>query len=97
MRGSCRGVAVKQRKKMADQKQEVTIIVNGTPTSVTVNPHQPIISVVERVLKDSGNIGQPPDQWWFHTEDGTRVSGETRFEDLPNVQLYLSLEAGVGG
>lgn len=81
-------------------KKLFTIVVNGTPTIVERNDNAPLGSVVEKALADTGNVGQPPENWQLTDASGNALDlkkkiGEYGFPD--DVKLYLSLKAGIGG
>ena len=44
-------------------KLPLTIVVNGQPTSLEANLEEPLGALIPRALEQTGNTGQPPDQW----------------------------------
>jgi hypothetical protein len=85
---------------MAPQHIDIAIIVNGQPTVVSANPHSPLRTVIPRALEDTGNTGQPPENWELRDAGGTLLDTSQKIEsfDFPaDVRLFLSLKAGVGG
>lgn len=85
---------------MAQNKETITIVVNGTPVEVEANIHAPLHTVVTKALNDSGNIGQPWENWELRDAEGdlldlTKKVGE--FEFTAGFGLFLSLKAGIGG
>lgn len=85
---------------MPRDKDTLTVVVNGSPTEVSVNDHAPLRTVIPRALQQTANTGQPPENWEFKLADGTvlpldKKIGEYGFEE--NVVLFLSLKAGAGG
>jgi len=85
---------------MSSDKRLLTIIVNGVPAVIERNANAPLKSLVEKALNDTGNVGQPVDNWEIRDAAGTvldlsRKIGEFDFPD--DVKLFLSLKAGVGG
>lgn len=85
---------------MAREKQLLTIIVNGAPAAVERNENAPLSSTVEKALADTGNVGQPIENWELRDASGNvlDLSRKIGSFDFPEaVTLYLSLKAGVGG
>jgi hypothetical protein len=85
---------------MSSDKRLLTIIVNGVPAVIERNANAPLRSLVEKALNDTGNVGQPVDNWEIRDAAGrvldlSRKIGEFDFPD--DVKLFLSLKAGVGG
>ncbi len=85
---------------MPSEKTLLTIIVNGAPAVVERNNHAPLKSAVEKALADTGNVGQPLENWELRDANGvaldlTQPVGSFNFPD--DVKLFLSLKAGVGG
>jgi Protein of Unknown function (DUF2604) len=85
---------------MAKEKQLLTIIVNGAPAAIERNENAPLISAIEKALSDTGNVGQPMENWELRDASGnaldlSRKIGSFGFPE--DVKLYLSLKAGVGG
>lgn len=79
---------------------ELTIIVNGQPLQMSANPNQPLHSLIGRALAETGNTGQPPDNWELRDETGTLLDLSAKiasFGFAPGTKLFLSLKAGVGG
>jgi hypothetical protein len=82
------------------QKLELVIVVNGTPTLVEANSNAPLHTVIPRALDQTGNSGQPPENWELRDAAGTLLDANKKVEDFdfpPDVRLFLSLKAGVGG
>lgn len=85
---------------MSAQKKNITIIVNGVPVHVERNENAPLMSVVEKALHDSGNVGQPISNWELTDSTGTRLDLSRKIETFhfpDEVTLFLSLKAGIGG
>ena len=79
---------------------DLIVVVNGQPTPVKGNVHAPLKTAIEHALKESGNSGQPIDNWEMRDAGGqildpTRKIGDFNFP--PGVTLFLNLKAGVGG
>ncbi len=76
------------------------MIVNGTATEVHANLNAPLHTVVNKALEQTGNSGQPSENWEFRDQAGSLLDlakkiGEFGF--AADVKLYLSLKAGAGG
>ena len=85
---------------MANEKALLTIIVNGAPAVVERNENAPLKSAIEKALADTGNVGQPIENWELRDANGNvlDVSQKISAFDFPvDVKLFLSLKAGVGG
>jgi hypothetical protein len=85
---------------MAQSHVDIVIVVNGQPTVVSANPHAPLHTVIPRALEDTGNTGQPPENWELRDASGTLLDTAQKIESFgfaPHVRLFLSLKAGVGG
>jgi hypothetical protein len=85
---------------MANDKRILTIIVNGVPAEVERNTNAPLRSAVEKALAETGNVGQPIENWEMRDAQGnsldlSRKIGDFDFPD--GVKLFLSLKAGIGG
>lgn len=81
-------------------KTTLHIIVNGQATTVEANGNAPLRSVLGRALEQTGNSGQPPENWELRDSGGTLLPLEQKIEDFhfpPDVKLFLNLKAGVGG
>ena len=81
-------------------KQALTIIVNGVPIDVERNENAPLKSAIGTALAQSGNVGQPIENWELRDASGNLLDtskkiGEFGFDDT--VKLFLSLKAGIGG
>jgi hypothetical protein len=85
---------------MSEHEIEITVIVNGHPVGVKVNVKEQLRSVVERVLRESGNSGQPIDNWELRDSAGQILDLAKKVADygiMNGAKLFLSLKAGVGG
>jgi hypothetical protein len=81
-------------------KVDLAVIVNGQPTVVEANPRAALESVIARALEQTGNVGQPPDQWEIRDASGIELDRHRKIEDFqfpPGMKLFLNLKAGVGG
>jgi len=85
---------------MAEKKIELTVVVNGQPTEIVANEEAPLLVVVEKALQQTGNTGQPPENWELRNASGVELDIHKKVEDFhfePHTQLFLNLKAGVGG
>jgi len=85
---------------MADPKIAITVVVNGEPTVISANPHAPLRSIVEKALEESGNVGQPPENWEMHDQAGDLLDLDRKVESFgfaDGARLFLNLKAGIGG
>ena len=81
-------------------KVHFTIVVNGTPVEVEQNANSSLKTVIEKALKETGNIGQPPENWELRDEQGVLLDPDRKIASYGfagRVTLFLSLKAGVGG
>jgi hypothetical protein len=83
-------------------KNKITliIVVNGEPVSVEANVNAPLHTVIAKALADSGNVGQPPENWELKDEGGTVLDASKKIEDIgiaAGQKLFLSLKAGAAG
>jgi hypothetical protein len=85
---------------MPRNKETLTIVVNGTPTEVEANDHAPLKTIIPKALHQTGNSGQPPEQWELKDAQGNLLDVEKKIGDYhfpEEMKLFLSLKAGVGG
>ncbi|MEJ7786479.1 MAG: DUF2604 domain-containing protein [Solirubrobacteraceae bacterium] len=85
---------------MAPKHLDITIVVNGQPVVVSANPHSPLRAVIPKALEETGNLGQPPENWELRDAGGTLLDTSQKIESFSfahDVRLFLSLKAGVGG
>ncbi|MEJ7791964.1 MAG: DUF2604 domain-containing protein [Gaiellaceae bacterium] len=81
-------------------KIDVTVVVNGSPVVVEANQNAPLHTVISKALQQTGNSGQPPENWELRDAAGTLLDGSKKIEDFgfpADVRVFLSLKAGVGG
>jgi hypothetical protein len=85
---------------MPDNKVQIAVIVNGQPTVVEANVNAPLETLIPRALEQTGNTGQPPENWELRDAQGTLLDTTKKiasFDFPPDVRLFLNLKAGVGG
>jgi Protein of Unknown function (DUF2604) len=85
---------------MSDNQIAVNVIVNGQPVSVQANIKAPLRTLVEHALHDSGNSGQPTENWELRDAAGHVLDLTRKLEDsgiAAGANLFLNLKAGVGG
>lgn len=79
---------------------DVNVVVNGQSVTVRANLNAPLQTVVLKALHDSGNSGQPLDNWELRDAAGQVLDLTRKVEDYgitPGATLFLNLKAGVGG
>lgn len=85
---------------MSNKDFEITIVVNGKPEQVKVGLDEEIEEAVKLALKQSGNSGQPAEQWELRDETGQVLDLDKTVGVLDikeGAKLFLNLKAGVGG
>lgn len=76
------------------------IIVNGQPTEVEANLNAPLHTVIPLALAQTGNAGQPPENWELRDTAGVVLALDKKIEEFQfpaNTRLFLNLRAGIGG
>ena len=85
-----------------DKKQNhitVTVVVSGEDVSVSVNTHEKVAVLVHKSLEESGNEGQPIENWVLKS-DTSPIDFELRISEsgiTDGMKLYLNPKAGEGG
>jgi hypothetical protein len=85
---------------MAGNKIELAVVVNGQATVVEGNANAPLQTIIPRALDQTGNSGQPPENWELRDAQGTLLDTSKKiasFNFTPDIRLFLNLKAGVGG
>lgn len=85
---------------MAAEKTLLEIIVSGVSTMVERNNNAPLSSAVGAALEQTGNVGQPAENWELRDAGGNHLDVKKKIGDFnfpDGVKLFLSLRAGVGG
>lgn len=83
-----------------DNHISLTIVVSGAPEAVSINRNEPLEHAVREALRESGNPGQPPEDWELRTDTGQLIALNQRPEQAgvaPGQTLFLSPKAGAGG
>jgi hypothetical protein len=83
-----------------ENKIDLIIVVNGQPVTVEANIHEPLQTAVRQALNDSGNSGQPIDNWELRDGSGQVLDLSRKIVDFhfqAGTRLFLNLKAGVGG
>lgn len=77
----------------------VTVVVSGEDVEVTVNSHQYVRELVREALRESGNAGQPPENWILKSDGGEIDQEQTVAAGgvVAGIRLTLTPEAGEGG
>jgi hypothetical protein len=79
---------------------DLVIVVNGQPAVVKAHEGTHLRKVVEQALEETGNVGQPPENWELRDAAGIELDQQrtVKHYKLENgVKLFLNLRAGVGG
>jgi len=82
------------------EKITIIVVVNGQPTTVEANPEVPLRTIIPKALEETGNTGQPPENWELRDASGVELDVSKKIEDFrfpADVRLFLNLKAGVGG
>lgn len=82
-----------------NHKIQVTFVVQGVPVSGEYNENQPIKGAVEKVLEETGNVGQSINNWQLRM-DGRLLDLEKKFKEeniVSGAKLILSVQTGRGG
>lgn len=85
---------------MPDNKIQIIVVVNGVATVVEANLNAPLGTIIPRALEQTGNTGQPPENWELRDAHGTLLDTSQKIATFgfpPDVRLMLNLKAGVGG
>lgn len=79
---------------------EFTIIVNGQPVPIKIDIYAEIREAIVQALDESGNSGQPIDNWELRDASGQPIDTGKKISEAgftEDTKLFLSLKAGVGG
>jgi hypothetical protein len=79
---------------------ELAIVVNGQPTMIQANINAPLHTVIPHALEQTGNAGQPAENWELRDSAGALLDLDKKIGDFQfpaDVRLFLNLKAGVGG
>ncbi len=85
---------------MPDNELQLEVIVNGQSTIVRANKKAPLRTIIPLALQQTGNAGQPEENWELRDSAGVLLPLDQKIEafNLPaGAKLFLNLEAGVGG
>ena len=85
---------------MSDNKIDLAVVVNGQPALVGGNKNAPLHTVIARALEQTGNAGQPPENWELRDAGGALLPLDQKISEFnfpADVRLFLNLKAGVGG
>jgi len=86
--------------RVPDNKIQLAVIVNGQATVVEASLNAPLGTIIPQALEQTGNTGQPPENWELRDAQGTLLDTSQKigsFHFPPDVRLFLNLKAGVGG
>ena len=82
------------------KKLSITVVVNGQLTVVNAFEDASLGTIIPDALRQTGNSGQPPENWEFRDADGNLLDLDKKIGDYgfpEKVRLFLNLKAGVGG
>jgi hypothetical protein len=79
------------------EKVTVTIVVNGQPTEVSAPAQASVESLIPAALAQTGNVGQPPDNWELRDAAGKQLGPKNKVGEFMGQTLFLNLKAGIGG
>jgi len=85
---------------MPENELQLEIIVNGQSTIVRANNKAPLRTIIPHALQQTGNAGQPPENWELRDAAGVLLPLDQKIEQFnfpADVKLFLNLMAGVGG
>ena len=85
---------------MPDNELQLEVIVNGQSTIVRANKKAPLRTIIPHALQQTGNAGQPPENWELRDAAGVLLPLDQKLEEFnfpTDVKLFLNLKAGVGG
>lgn len=85
---------------MPDNALQLEVIVNGQSTAVRANKNAPLRTIIPLALQQTGNAGQPPENWELRDAAGVLLPLDQKIEEFnfpANAKLFLNLRAGVGG
>lgn len=88
------------RPKEQETTVTLTVVVNGTRTEVTAEGNDALVSVRDKALLQTNNVGRPAEDWELKTEGGDVLDLATLMRDsgfASGTVLFLSLKAGVAG
>jgi hypothetical protein len=75
----------------------LTIVVNGQPTQVVASANAAVQSLIPRALQQTGNAGQPPENWELRSASGQPIDLTQKVGSVAGQTLFLNLKAGIGG
>lgn len=82
----------------SDNKQQLVIVVAGIPVTLEGNVNAPVQSLIGKALAESGNAGQPEQNWELRDTAGVPVDAHKRIGDFAaGTKLFLNQKVGVGG
>lgn len=83
-----------------DEQIDFTVVVNGEVTKVKARESERLATIIPEALRETGNSGQPPENWELRDESGKLLDGNAligSFDFPKKVRLFLNLKAGIGG
>jgi hypothetical protein len=83
-----------------NNKITLTVVVNGKDTEVEANVNAPLHTIIPEALRETGNTGQPPENWRILDQPGNQLDPNQKIEEyhlISGTKLFLSLKEGIGG
>ena len=75
-----------------------TAIVNGYPANISVRRDATLSDIVKKVCKETGNTGQPVEEWELHDATGVPLPLHHRARTLKDgARLFVNVRSGIGG
>jgi hypothetical protein len=81
-------------------KLDLSVVVNGQPTMIQAEPEALLGSIIPKALEQTGNVGQPPQNWELRDANGNVLDPARKVESfgfVSGVVIFLNLRAGIGG
>lgn len=75
----------------------IVIVTNGQPTEVRGRADGFVHGLIQKALDQTGNAGQPAEQWELRTRTGNIIEKGAKNRDYADATIFLNLRAGVGG
>jgi hypothetical protein len=91
---------IRAEKEVPLSKLDLTVVVNGQPTTINAEPEAPLGSIIPKALEQTGNVGQPPQNWELRDVNGNVLDPARKIETfgfVSGVAIFLNLRAGIGG
>jgi hypothetical protein len=83
-----------------DNRISLIVVVSGEDVPIPVNTHQKLREVMHKALNESGNQGQPLENWTLKSATGPLTDLDLTVAEaglVDGAKLYLNPKAGEGG